>query len=146
MRKAFAELLTTSAILDGELCLIDLMGGAHAFLQTGGEFPDGEALFDHCKQVAILERVIAELQGRVSLVLVLGAHLAPSPTTTKGAQTAGWAWRPPRVIRASIDRRNASARATLWSALISSNACVISSTVASESTAQCETSRARAPA
>jgi ATP-dependent DNA ligase len=31
MRKAFAELPTNSAILDGELCLIDRRGGAHFY-------------------------------------------------------------------------------------------------------------------
>jgi hypothetical protein len=47
---------------------------------------------------------------------------------------------------ASMERRSASLRPILGSALISSNAFVISFTVASEFTAQCETSIARAPA
>jgi ATP-dependent DNA ligase len=29
MRKAFAELPADAAIIDGELCLVDLRGGAH---------------------------------------------------------------------------------------------------------------------
>jgi hypothetical protein len=76
---------------------------------------------------------------------------APSPTTTNGPQTAGWAvvqcaGRDRSPITASTARRIASALPMLGSAFIAAKALVVSFTAASLSTYQCETSRARAPA
>ena len=72
-------------------------------------------------------------------------HRAPSPTSTNGAQYAGCAsCGSPRLISASIDRRNASARPTSLPRVIRRTVPVTSFTVAAESTAQCDTKSARA--
>jgi hypothetical protein len=70
---------------------------------------------------------------------------APSPTTTKGAQNDGWA--APSLVLSSttacIARLSASARPMAGFALSSAKVRAVSSTAASESTAQCDTSSAR---
>ena len=72
---------------------------------------------------------------------------SPSPTSTNGAQYAGCAATgSPLSINTSIVWRMATARPTLLSDAILPTAPVISLTVASEATAQCDTRRARAPA
>jgi hypothetical protein len=71
----------------------------------------------------------------------------PSPTSTNGAQNAGCAsYFLPVSIIDIIDRRNASARPIWGSAFNSATTFVISLTVASDATSQCDTNSERAPA
>ncbi len=75
-------------------------------------------------------------------------RLAPSPTTTKGAQKAGcaqWGW---LSLAASLnmERRRASERPIVGLVFRASNMPRVSSVADWLSTGQCETSRARLPA
>ncbi len=78
----------------------------------------------------------SQKSGSHAIACDCGRHCngtAPSPTTTNGAQKAGWASeRLPLSINASIDRRIASARPTSLFAAIVPIAPVMSFTVASE--------------
>ena len=73
-------------------------------------------------------------------------YYSPLPTSTKGAHTLGCAKRPPLAMSAVSARRRASARPILGLAFMAFTAPVVMATDASESTYQCETSSARAPA
>ena len=104
--------------------------------QAGSAFRGEEG----CRAIAAKQR------RRAGSVRVGRPQLPPSPTTTNGAQMAGSAMRPPSSMRASMARRSASARPAPGLALIAVKAWVMSYTVASLSTYQCDTSRAREPA
>ena len=86
-------------------------------------------------------------QDRLALRLASWWPQLPSPTTTKGAQFAGCAsFGSPASMIATMDRRRASERPTDLSVETMLKALVMSLTVLLEFTAQCETSRERAPA
>src|SRR6476620_3591129 len=76
------------------------------------------------------------------------ARMAPSPTTCRGPQIAGYAFAASELssMNWSMASRKASARPTRGFLLIKSKVVVVILVAASESTAQCETSKARAPA
>lgn len=75
----------------------------------------------------------------------LGCQRAPSPTTMNGTQLVECASRAlPLSMNASIDQRKPSTRPTLGSDAISLIAPVLSFTVASELTDQCDSSKAQA--
>ena len=89
----------------------------------------------------------------VCKILALGYLAAPpSPTTTKGAQTEGceagaqFAGLKVSTMTANVARRTASARPIAGFLACSPTARVTSCTAAALSTAQCDTSSARAPA
>ena len=85
--------------------------------------------------------ILAQLahSGEATVAALAAPHRMSSPAISKHLKV---------LERAGLVEvgRNASARPIRLSPLISSNAVVINLTVASESTAQCETSSARAPA
>lgn len=81
-----------------------------------------------CQKIGCRDGSLVPVAGRQSY-----RAAAPSPTTTNGAQKAGWASSAvPLSSRASIERRSASARPTFGSPAMSRAAVVINLTVASE--------------